>query len=132
MDGADGEAGFRIAFTSTSGTLRAVITGFNDSLETTLACWTDIIAQVQSRASKALLVIDRTAGDPPPPRQLEQFVDTISGQGLESIRIAYVLAETDVVSKVEVAEIHGKEAGFDVRVFASETDAIIWLHYGIA
>ncbi|HEY0661805.1 MAG TPA: hypothetical protein VGD21_10875 [Lysobacter sp.] len=124
------ESPFNIEFQSDGGRLRAHVVGVNGTLETTLAYWLAIAAEVRARAPSMLLVVDDMTGEPPPPEQLQQFVSAMAGLGFEGLRIAYVEADGDQIPLVEVAEIFAREQGFNARVFGNEADAAVWLRHG--
>jgi hypothetical protein len=121
---------FSIEFQSEGSRLRAHVVGVNGTLETTLAYWLAIAAEVRARAPSMLLVVDDMTGEPPPPEQLQQFVSAMAGLGFEGLRIAYVEADGDQIPLVEVAEIFAREQGFNARVFGNEADAAVWLRHG--
>ena len=121
---------FRIWFRQEDGHLRASVSGYGGNLETTIAYWKAIGEQVREVCPVSLLVVDRMDGGPMPPEQLPQFIDALSGQGFEGMRIAYVEGNVDQLSQAEVAEILACEKGFNVRVFSNEMDAVVWLRHG--
>lgn len=123
---------FRIDYTREGDVLRAHVTGVNGTLETTVAYWTALAAELQRNPPAALLVVDDMEGEPPPPEQLEQFVQAMVGLGFEGVRVAYVEAHADQIPQVEVGEILARERGFEVRVFGDEQAARIWLRHGVA
>ncbi|KRA51122.1 hypothetical protein ASD77_16015 [Pseudoxanthomonas sp. Root65] len=129
MSGADARA-FHIEFGSTDYGLRAWVTGTNGTLETTLACWRAIADEVRRLSPSGLLVVDDMEGLPPPPEQLLVFVQSMRGQGMEAVRIAYVEKHAEQIPEVEFAGLLANEHGFVARVFADETDAVRWLRYG--
>ncbi len=79
---------FRIDYSRDGDLLRAHVTGVNGTLETTLACWMSLAAELQRERPGALLVVDDMEGDPPPPEQLAQFVQAMVGMGFEGVRVA--------------------------------------------
>ena len=123
---------FRIEYQRDGGLLRAHVTGVNGTLETTLDYWTALAAEVRRVAPAALLVVDDMEGEPPPPEQLELFVNAMVGMGFEGIRVAYVEAHAHQIADIEHGEIIARELGFDARVFDNESRARIWLEYGQA
>ena len=126
-------APFRIDYSRDGELLRAHVTGVNGTLETTLACWTALAAELQRvPVPKSLLVVDDMEGEPPPPEQLAQFVQSMVGMGFEGVRVAYVEAHAEQIPAVEFGEILARERGFDARVFGNEADARIWLRHGMA
>ena len=128
----DASAPYRICYRREGGLLRAHVTGVNGSLETTLAYWNELAAEVRRLPPRALLVVDDMEGDPPPPEQIAQFVQAMVGMGFEGVRVAYVEAHAHQVPDVEHGEILARELGFDARVFDNESRARIWLEYGQA
>jgi hypothetical protein len=124
---------YRIGYQREGDLLRAHVTGVNGSLETTLAYWTALAGELQrGPAATSLLVVDDMEGEPPPPEQLEQFVQAMVGMGFEGVRVAYVEAHAQQIPQVEVGEILARERGFEVRVFGDEQAARIWLRHGMA
>jgi hypothetical protein len=122
---------FRIDYRREPEWLRAHVTGVNGRLETTLDYWTALAEEVRRQRPPALLVVDDMEGEPPPPEQLELFVQAMMGQGFEGLAIAYVEAHAHQLPQVEVAEILARERGYRVRVFADERAAQRWLRHGL-
>lgn len=106
------------------------VSGVNGTLETTVAYWLAIAAEVRTRRPTHLLIRDDMLGEPPPPEELEKFVAAMAGQGFEGVRVAYVEADGEQVAQVEHGEILAREQGFDARVFGNELQAELWLRYG--
>ena len=124
---------FHIDYSREGDLLRAHVTGVNGTLETTMAYWTALAAELQrEQVPKSLLVVDDMEGEPPPPEQLEQFVQAMVGMGFEGVRVAYVEAHAQQIPEVEYGEILAREQGFDARVFGNEFDARMWLRHGAA
>lgn len=121
---------FRISFRCEHGHLRAGVSGYGGSVETTIAYWNAIGEQVRQTRPRSLLVVDQMEGGPMPPGQLQQFIDAMGGRGFQGLRIAYVEGHFDQLSQAERAEILACEKGFNVRVFANEMDAGVWLRHG--
>ncbi|GAP65494.1 ABC transporter related [Mizugakiibacter sediminis] len=130
MESNDPAPPFRLAFVQRRGVLRAEVAGVNGTLETTLAYWRAIAAEVRARRPRRLLVVDTMSGEPPPPAELFQLVQLLRGEGFEGVRVAYVEADLAHVPQVEHGEIFAREAGFDVRVFHDERAAELWLRVG--
>lgn len=121
---------FRISFRREHGHLRASVSGYGGSLETTVAYWNAIGEEVRAARPLSLLVVDQMDGGPMPPAELPRFIDAVAGHGFEGMRIAFVEAHLDQLVQAEVAEILACEKGFNVRVFANEMDAAVWLRHG--
>lgn len=121
---------FRISFRLEDGHLRASVSGYGGSLETTIAYWKAIGEEVRQVRPVSLLVVDQMEGGPMPPEQLPQFISAMSGRSFAGIRIAFVEAHVGQLSQAETAEILACEKGFNVRVFSNEMDAAVWLRHG--
>ncbi|MGH8077838.1 MAG: hypothetical protein ACREPE_11000 [Lysobacter sp.] len=121
---------FRIRFKLEDRHLRASVSGYGGSVETTIAYWNAIGEEVREVRPQSLLVIDQMDGGPMPADHVPQFIDAMSGHGFEGMRIAYVEAHVDQLAQAEVAEILACEKGFNVRVFCNEMDAAVWLRHG--
>ncbi len=96
--------------------------------ENTVAYWRAIIAEVQARHPKGLLLIDKMRGAPLSAEQWKSLVAAMQDQGLESTLIAHV--KPHGLQLIEHCEIYAREAGFEARVFADEAQADLWLRHG--
>lgn len=121
---------FRISFRREDGHLRAGVSGYGGSLETTVAYWSAIGEEIRQARPLSLLVVDQMEGGPMPEAQLPQFIDAMLGRGFEGLRIAYVEGHLEQLAQAEAAEILACEKGFNVRVFVNEMDAAVWLRHG--
>lgn len=121
---------FRIRFRLEDGHLRASVSGYGASVESTIAYWQAIGEEVREVCPRSLLVVDHMDGGPMPPEQLQLFIDAMAGHGFEEVRIAYVEAHLDQLAQAEAAEILACEKGFNVRVFSNEMEASLWLRHG--
>ena len=121
---------FTLEYAERPGYLFVRVTGVNGSLETTVAYWLAIAAEVRARRPAQVMIKDEMLGEPPPPGEIQQFIAAMAGQGFEGVRVAYVEADGDQVPQVEHGEIYAREQGFDARVFGNELQADLWLRYG--
>jgi len=121
---------FTLEYADRAGYLHVRVTGVNGSLETTIAYWMAIAAEVRVRRPAQILIKDEMLGEPPPPGEIQQFIAAMAGQGFEGVRVAYVEADGEQVAQVEHGEIYAREQGFDARVFGNEHEAELWLRYG--
>jgi hypothetical protein len=121
---------FTLEYAERPGYLFVRVTGVNGSLETTVAYWLAIAAEVRARKPAQVMIKDEMLGEPPPPGEIQQFIAAMAGQGFEGVRVAYVEADGEQVAQVEHGEIYAREQGFDARVFGSEQQAELWLRYG--
>lgn len=124
--------GYRLEFAFEAPLLRVRIVGGEDTgLGVSSSYWLRIADEVRERGAGQLLVLDAMQGEVMSPEDLERFFDIISGRGLEQVRLAYVEGRADQVSRVEYAELLARERGYEIRMFGNETDALVWLRYGL-
>ncbi len=121
---------YRMRFTLEGRHLHVRVVGHKDDLDTTVACWMEIAAEVSRTGAATLLVEDDMDGPPLDPAVLPDFLHALRGKGLEGVRIAYVEALPERLPKVELAEILAREQGYVVRVFVNRMDAAVWLRHG--
>ena len=96
----------------------------------TLSYWRTIAAAVQEQHPPGLLLIDRTSGPALSAAEWSALVEKMSGTGLERTRIAHVKPRG--LEQIEYCELYAREAGFTARVFTDESEAAIWLRYGVS
>lgn len=116
-----------LTFRPTRTGLRAKATG-PGTFAATVDCWRAIAREVRERHPTTLLLIDETTGPALSAADWHALVVTMSGQGLEAVRIAHV--KPFGLQGSEYCEIFAREAGFDARVFSNEATAELWLRYG--
>ena len=107
--------------------IRVEVSG-ESTYDNTVAYWRVIIAEVQARHPKSVLLIDELRGKSLSAEQWQSLVAAILGHGLESTPIAHV--KPHGLQLVEHCEIYAQEAGFDARVFDDESVADLWLRHG--
>ena len=111
--------------------LQVTVTGGEDTgLPVSLEYWLRIGALVRETGARQLLVLDHMQGEVMSNDQLACFFDRIQGIGLEQARIAYVEGRIDQIPRIEYAEVLALERGYDIRMFANEADARVWLRHG--
>jgi hypothetical protein len=110
--------------------LRVRIRGDGRDLDSTLEAWRRIAGEVARRRPSALLVVSEVRGEPLKLEQVEAFVRGMKGLGLEALTVAYVYPKVEGWLQVETAQILAMEAGFEVRAFADEATAGMWLRHG--
>jgi len=109
--------------------LRVEVSGLG-TFENTVAYWKAVHAAVQEQHPQALLLVDRTSGAALTPAEWKSLVETMTGSGLERLRIAHVKPRG--LEQIEYCELYAREAGFTARVFTDEGEAAIWLRYGVS
>ncbi len=121
---------FELRFLAEGSCLVADVTGWIDTIEALIAMFTRIAVELHDRHCNRLLVLDHTRGVVPPEHEMKKLMLAMKGGGFSEVRLAYVDARGTAVSRMEVAEILGREHGYDCRVFDNEQRARIWLNYG--
>lgn len=113
--------------------LQVTVTGGEDTgLPVSLDYWLRIAALVRQTGARHLLVLDHMQGEVMTNEQLVRFFDGIEGTGLEHVRIAYVEGRLDQIPRIEYAGLMALERGYQIRMFANDTDARVWLRHGEA
>ena len=121
---------YHLRFSDRGDYLRVEISGAADSLETSLAYWPEIAATCEHHGTRALLVIDCFESKPLKPAEMDQVIATMRESYMRGVRVAYCELNSAALSEAEYGELSAREAGFTVRVFASEYEAELWLRYG--
>ncbi|HSD17825.1 MAG TPA: hypothetical protein VLC71_11280 [Thermomonas sp.] len=121
---------FSLRFEVSGRALEATVGGRVDGTSDAIALFLALAGEVRRVAASRLLVIDHSEGVVPAEDGLRQLMAAMGGQGLQEIRIAYVDARGTAVGRMELAEIVGREHGYDCRVFGEESRARLWLEYG--
>lgn len=98
------------------------------SLETTVAYWRAIIAEVDREPARYLMLIDELRGPALTADDWQSLVALLVGSGLEGVRIAHV--KPNGLDHIEYCELSATQAGFEARVFSDESVAGLWLRYG--
>jgi hypothetical protein len=111
------------------GGLRVEVTG-PGTYANTVAYWKTIVAAVNEQRPRGLLLIDRTTGAPLSAEQWKGLVELMVGQGLENVRIAHV--KPMGLQRIEYCELYAGDAGLVARVFTEESEADLWLRYGVS
>ena len=101
-----------------------------ENLETTREYWQHIADRVSACGADALLVLDALPGEVMGDADLVRFFNGMAGLGLDAVRIAYVEARTDQMPRIEYVEQLALERGYQVRMFANEPEARLWLRWG--
>lgn len=110
--------------------LRVEVAGPRDSLEVSLAYWREIAAECERRGARALLMVDLFENEPLAPEEVAEVIDSMRDSYMRNVRVAYCELNSAVLAQAERGELAAREAGFTVRVFASEREAGLWLRYG--
>ena len=120
----------RIAFRSEPRCVVAEFEGWIDDVDAIVDLFLRSAAELREARRSKLLVLDHSRGVVPPEAEMRKLIAALEGSDLVGERIAYVDMRGTAVGRIEVAEILGRERGFDARVFDNEQRARIWLEYG--
>lgn len=123
---------YRLAFNAADGFLRVQVSGDIDAQHVRIAYWREIVATARDRGERKLLVLDRKKGVPASPEELAGLARLFSTDAVHFDRIAVIEPTTAFLPAMEHAEIHGRSAGINVRIFSDESSAERWLLFGSA
>lgn len=123
-------ATFQVHCRAEGGCLRAQVSGWVDSYETTLAFFREIAVELRKVDARRVLIVDESKGVVPTPDELETLAIALKGEGFDGVRIAYVDVAATAIARIEAGEIRARSHGYRFRVFDNEKLARIWLRYG--
>jgi len=128
--GETAKPGFDVAFHQEADTVVADASGWIDGVEAIIDLFQRCASQLRRARSRKVLVLDHTRGVVPPEAEMRRLIFALEGSGVEAVRVAYVDVRGTAVGRIEVAEILGRERGYECRVFDNPQRARIWLEYG--
>lgn len=121
---------FGLVFRREADFLLADVSGWIGDVESIIGLFLRCATELREARSRKLLVLDHTRGVVPPEAEMRRLLAALEGSDIKAARIAYVDVRGTAVGRIEVAEILGRERGYDVSVFDNEQRARIWLNYG--
>lgn len=121
--------GFNLRFEQRPGYLLVEVMGRRGSPEIALAAFGSIAAECERLQAGKLLVVDAALGTPNTPQALAGIMRALRESPLAAVRIAYYVRDVKNFPVFQHAELEGLDLGFNLRLFASERDAEIWLLY---
>ncbi len=124
------DPGYRLSVRSEHDTLIVQVSGEIDAQPIRIAYWREIVETARARNCRKLLVTDRKKGKPASPAELAELAQTFSADARHIDRVAVIEPTPAFVPAIEHAEIFGRMAGINIRIFAEEKNAMHWLHYG--
>lgn len=131
-DTGDHAPAYELSFTPCDGFLRVQVSGDIDAQDVRIAYWREIVATARARSQRKLLVLDRKKGRPADPGELAEMAALFSADAVHVDRIALVEPTTAFLQAMEHAEIQGRSAGINLRIFGDEANAERWLLFGSA
>jgi hypothetical protein len=126
----DPRDGCAVGFRQAGSCVVAEVRGWIDDVAALVELFGQCLARLRKARCDRLLVVDHTRGVVPPEAEMRKMLAALEGSGLDRVRIAWVDVRGTAVGRIEVAEILGREQGYDVHVFDNEQRARNWLDYG--
>lgn len=126
------EPAYRLSFAPADGYLRVQVSGDIDAQAVRIAYWREIVATARARGERKLLVFDRKKGMPASPDELAAMAALFSADAVHFDRVAVIEPTSMFLTAMEHAEIQGRSAGINVRIFGDEASAERWLLFGSA
>ena len=121
---------YRIRFDWDGRHLRASVSGYTGSQETSMAYWRAIADEAHVNAASAVLVVDQREGQRLPEDQMAEVLDALHALGMANVRLALVETQLEHFAQAEATEILAREKDFDIRAFSNEMEAAVWLRHG--
>lgn len=119
-------AGYTLRFEDRPGYTRAHVVGERDTVEISLAYWTEIARHCHEHAVHSVLVVEEIA-ERAAMLDVYEVASGLVALGFSDIRIAFVDLNTDELPLMQFGETVARNRGIDGRVFAREADAEAWL-----
>lgn len=117
---------YTLRFEQQPGYVRAHVRGEHDTVEISIAYWTEIAEYCRVHEVRAVLVVEEIA-ERAAVLDIYEVAAGLVALGFANIRIAFVDRNADELPMMQFAETVARNRGIDGRVFASEADAQAWL-----
>lgn len=117
---------YTLRFEQCPGYVRAHVRGGHDSVDISLAYWTEIARFCREEEVRAVLVIEELA-ERAAVLDIYEVASGLVALGFANIRIAFVDRNVDELPMMQFGETVARNRGIDGRVFANEADADAWL-----
>lgn len=124
------DSDYRVHYTTRGDVLMARVSGEIDAQHIRIAYWRDIATEAIGRGLRKLLVTDRKKGIPATPAELMELAQLFREQAPSFDRVAVIEPTLEFVPLMEHAEIFGRAAGINVRIFGDPGVAERWVRYG--
>jgi hypothetical protein len=119
-------ADYTLRFEDRPGYTRAHVVGERDTVEISLAYWTEIARYCHEHAVHSVLVVEEIA-ERAAVLDIYEVASGLVALGFSDIRIAFVDRNADELPMMQFAETVARNRGIDGRVFSREADAEAWL-----
>lgn len=117
---------YTLRFEERPGYVRAHVRGERDTVEISLAYWTEIADYCHQHDVRAVLVIEELA-ERAAVLDIYEVASGLVALGFQNIRIAFVDRNMDELPMMQFGETVARNRGIDGRVFATEAEADAWL-----
>jgi hypothetical protein len=117
---------YTLQFEQRTGYTRAHVRGERDSVEISLAYWSDIARYCHEHQVRGVLVVEEIA-QRASVLDIYEVAAGLVALGFSDIRIAFVDRNADELPMMQFGETVARNRGIDGRVFASEAEAEAWL-----
>jgi len=119
----------RISWAVERDVLTARLHGCRENPVTMRRVWSTLRTLADRHGTVNVLALDEMDDDPFVGAERDAFLNELVSIGI-GVRWAYVARSFDRVARYEATQLDALEAGIDVRVFGSRSDAEIWLRFG--
>jgi len=109
--------------------LVALLRGCRENPASMRRVWSALRALADRHGVVKVLAMDQMDDEPFVAAERDAFLSELLPIGI-GVRWAYVARSVDRVARYEATQLDALEAGIDVRVFGSRSDADLWLRFG--
>jgi hypothetical protein len=122
---------FDLQFEQRPGYVYLRVTGVAVGLEIAIAYWLAIARICRDRRTQPVLLVEDISGESPDREdRVPELASALAGLDLTRFRIAVVKHMLADISLAEAVALAMQASGWDVRVFANEGEAMLWLLHG--
>lgn len=119
----------RISWAVERDVLIALMRGCRENPATMRRVWSAIRTLADRHGPVKVLAMDEMDDEPFVGAERDAFLSELLPIGI-GVRWAYVARSVDRLARYEATQLDALEAGIDVRVFGSRSDAELWLRFG--
>ena len=117
---------YQITFTDREEYLYAAVSGEEDSLEVSIAYWTEVLAEARERGKNKLLVTENFT-NAVSAIDMYMLVEEMQKRGVTDLKIAFVDSEFSQFEMNKFAETVAVNRGIYAKIFNTEVEADQWL-----
>jgi len=124
------DPGFHLRFARSGDVLKVAVSGDIDAQYVRIGYWRAIAEEARRRGLRRLLVTDRRKGVPATPEELGELALLFRHEAPNFDRVAVIEPVVAFLPTMEHAEIFGRAAGINVRIFGDARTAEVWVRHG--